>query len=33
MNARYINYQLKFKFPAGTSKGVLPEKLSSFFLL
>ena len=33
MKARYINYQLKFKFPAGTSRGVLLEKPTSFLVL
>jgi len=30
MKARYINYQLNFKFPAVTSGGVFPEKI--FFI-
>lgn len=33
MKARYINYQLRFRFPAGTSRGVLLEKPSSFLFL
>lgn len=33
MKARYINYQLIFKFPAGTSRGVLLEKPTSFLVL
>jgi o-succinylbenzoate synthase len=33
VDARYINYKLKFKFPAGTSKGVLHEKQSYFVVL
>ncbi len=33
MKARYVNYQLKFKFPAGTSRGVLLEKPSTYLLL
>ncbi len=33
MNARYVNHQLKFKFPAGTSRGVLQEKPSTYLLL
>lgn len=31
--ARYTAYQLKFKIPAGTSRGVLREKLSYFIAL
>lgn len=33
MKARYINYQLKFKFPAGTSRGVLLQKPSTFLVV
>lgn len=33
MKARYINYNLNFKFPAGTSRGVLYSKYSAFLLL
>lgn len=33
MKARYVNYQLKFKFPAGTSRGVLLDKPSTYLLL
>jgi len=33
MKATYINYNLQFKFPAGTSRGVLLHKPSSFLLL
>jgi o-succinylbenzoate synthase len=33
MKARYINYNLQFKFPAGTSRGVLLHKPTSFLLL
>ena len=33
MQAHYINYQLQFKFAAGTSRGVLHNKPSSFLIL
>ena len=33
MQAHYINYQLQFKFAAGTSRGVLHYKPSSFLIL
>jgi len=33
MKARYINYNLNFKFPAGTSRGVLHSKYSAFLIL
>ncbi len=33
MKARYINYNLNFKFPAGTSRGVLHSKYSAFLML
>lgn len=33
MKAHYINHQLQFKFPAGTSRGVLLHKPSSFIFL
>jgi o-succinylbenzoate synthase len=33
MKAHYINHQLLFKFPAGTSRGILLEKPSSFIIL
>jgi L-alanine-DL-glutamate epimerase and related enzymes of enolase superfamily len=33
MKARYIHHQLQFKFPAGTSRGVLLHKPSSFLFL
>lgn len=33
MKAHYIHYPLHFKFPAGTSRGVLLRKPSSFLLL
>lgn len=33
MKAHYINHQLQFKFPAGTSRGVLLHKPSSFLFL
>ena len=33
MKAHYIDHQLQFKFPAGTSRGVLMHKLSSFLFL
>jgi len=33
MIVRYINYNLQFKFPAGTSRGVLLQKPSSFLLI
>lgn len=33
MNARYINYNLDFRFPAGTSRGVLHSKYSAFLIL
>lgn len=33
LQARFINYQLDFKFAAGTSRGVLLHKPSSFLLL
>jgi len=33
MKAHYINHKLRFKFPAGTSRGVLLEKPSSFIIL
>lgn len=33
MTARYINYQLRFKLPAGTSRGVLHNKPSAFLIL
>jgi len=33
LRARYINHQLQFKFPAGTSRGVLLQKSSSFLIL
>lgn len=33
MKASYINYQFKFKFPAGTSRGVLLQKPSTFLLV
>lgn len=33
MNARWKNITLRFKFPAGTSRGVLLEKPSSFIIL
>lgn len=33
MKASYLNYQLDFKFPAGTSRGVLLQKPSSYLLL
>lgn len=33
MKARYINYNLDFRFPAGTSRGVLHSKYSAFLIL
>jgi o-succinylbenzoate synthase len=33
MKVRYINYNLDFKFPAGTSRGVLYSKYSAFLIL
>ncbi len=33
MKVRYINYNLNFKFPAGTSRGVLHSKYSAFLIL
>lgn len=33
MKASFINYNLHFKFPAGTSRGVLKHKPSSFLIL
>ncbi len=33
MKATFINYQLKFRFPAGTSRGVLLEKPTSFIFI
>jgi len=33
MKANYLNYNLNFKFPAGTSRGVLMHKPSSFLIL
>ena len=33
MKARYINYNLNFKFLAGTSRGVLHSKYSAFLIL
>ena len=33
MKARYINHNLNFKFPAGTSRGVLHSKYSAFLIL
>lgn len=33
MKARYINYNLQFKFPAGTSRGILLHKPSSFLIV
>jgi len=33
MNARFTTLDLRFKFPAGTSRGVLLNKLSSFLIL
>ncbi len=33
MQAHYIHFQLQFKFPAGTSRGVLHYKPSSFLIL
>lgn len=33
LTARYTNLDLKFKFPAGTSRGVLMHKSSSFLIL
>lgn len=33
MKARFIHHQLRFRFPAGTSRGILLEKPSAFIVL
>jgi len=33
LKANYINHQLQFKFPAGTSRGILLQKPSTFLIL
>lgn len=33
MKASYFNYNLQFKFPAGTSRGILEHKPSSFLII